>query len=156
MWGPISLLHPHPHLTLSADLATPAQATELYHTLVTILFGTFYDARTTQHDPTAESAWTIAALVPAFCALDPAPYEPVSARKPAGAESILTRDAPLEPLLVPSTPPPSDLATTLTTSYRRALAYPLYRSWALAERCAADVARCLSQGTPPLRLLILI
>ncbi len=39
-----------------------------------------------------------------------------------------------------------ELAAVLTTSYRRALAFPLYRSFALAEACRSDVASFLYQG----------
>jgi protein SHQ1 len=40
-----------------------------------------------------------------------------------------------------------ELAETLIPSYRRALTFPLYRSWALADACRADVARILLRGT---------
>ncbi|THH33920.1 hypothetical protein EUX98_g349 [Antrodiella citrinella] len=101
-------------------LPTPAQTAGIYHTLLTILFSHAYDARTTQHDPTSESGWTISILTPAFSALDPAPYR-----------------AP---------PIPSELAAVFTASYRRCFAFPLYRSFALAEACRADVAALLVKG----------
>ncbi|KAH9057090.1 SHQ1-domain-containing protein [Lactarius deliciosus] len=112
-------------------IASPQETRALYLTLATLLFSYAYDARTTQHDPTPESAWTISALTPAFSALDPPPY-------PSGVD-----DDP---------PPPSssdvrELAQSLIPSYRRALAFPLYRSWALAEACRADAARLLACGT---------
>ena len=110
------------------DLATPYQTHQLYLTLLTLLFGYAYESCTTQHDPTPESGWTISSLVPAFSALDPAPYAPVP--ESATAETF---DA-------------SELAATFTASYRRALAFPLFRSFPLAERCRADVAAFLRGG----------
>ncbi|KAH9001776.1 SHQ1-domain-containing protein [Lactarius akahatsu] len=83
-------------------IASPQETRALYLTLVTLLFSYAYDARTTQHDPTPESAWTISALTPAFSALDPPPY-------PSGDIDV------------------RELAQSLTPSYRRALAFPLYR-----------------------------
>ncbi|KAA1471350.1 SHQ1-domain-containing protein [Dentipellis sp. KUC8613] len=104
-------------------LATPEQTHSLYLTLATLLFSYTYDARTTQQDPTPESAWTICTLTPAFSALDPPPYPS------------------------PSPSPSADLATTFAASYRRALAFPLHRSWALTEACRTDVAGVLQRGT---------
>ncbi|TFY59537.1 hypothetical protein EVJ58_g5721 [Rhodofomes roseus] len=109
-------------------LATPQQTHNLYLTLVTLLFSYAYDCRTTQHDPTPESAWTLSVLTPAFSALDPAPY---------------SADPPPPNLSSFSTP---ELSATFAASYRRALAFPLYRSWKLAERCRADVAALLGRG----------
>ncbi|KAJ7653072.1 SHQ1 protein-domain-containing protein [Mycena polygramma] len=97
-----------------------------YLTLVTILFSYAYDARTTQGDSTPESAWTLCSLVPAFSALDPAPY---------GA-----------PTTSSETPSPSDLVASLSQSYRRCLCFPLYRSFLLAEVCREDVAALFSLG----------
>ncbi|KZV69670.1 SHQ1-domain-containing protein [Peniophora sp. CONT] len=112
------------YLTLPADV----RATRL--TLLTVLFAAAYDTRTTQGDPTPESAWTVCALTPAFAALDPAPYTfPPSFSPPHS-----------------SSPDDLELQATLATSYRRALAYPLYRSWALAEACRRDVGALLSHG----------
>ncbi|PCH38387.1 SHQ1-domain-containing protein [Wolfiporia cocos MD-104 SS10] len=111
-------------------LAAPSPTHDLYLTLVTLLFSYAYDTRTTQHDPTPESAWTICSLTPAFSALDPPPYPPLS---PQPATSAAAVAAP-------------ELAATLATSYRRALAFPLYRSFALAEACRADVAALLARG----------
>ncbi|KAI0282729.1 SHQ1 protein-domain-containing protein [Russula brevipes] len=111
-------------------LASPHETRSLYLTLLTLLFAYAYDARTTQHDPTPESAWTIAALTPAFAALDPPPY-----RHPRPSPRVGGRDTPHE------------LAETLVPSYRRVLAFPLYRSWALADACRADVAHFLLRGT---------
>ncbi|OCH95608.1 SHQ1-domain-containing protein [Obba rivulosa] len=109
-------------------LATPQQTHDLYLTLLTLLFSYAYEARTTQHDPTPESAWTLSVLTPAFSALDPAPYSDVAR--------------------TPSSPPfaASEIAETLAASYRRALAFPLYRSFSLVEACRADVAALLAQG----------
>ncbi|KAI0315850.1 SHQ1-domain-containing protein [Amylostereum chailletii] len=104
-------------------LMNASQTQNIYLTLITILFAYTYDARFTQHDPTPESAWTICSLTPAFSALDPAPY----ALAP-GSPDVLFKSA-------------------LTACYRRALAFPLYRSWALAEACRKDTARILSRGT---------
>ncbi|KAH9946275.1 SHQ1-domain-containing protein [Epithele typhae] len=107
-------------------LPTVEQTHELYLTLLTILFSYAYDVRTTQHEPTPESAWTIASLTPAFSALDPPPYAP-SSRGPLS----LSVD---------------ELEVTFAASYRRSLSFPLYRSWALAEACRIDVARLLAGG----------
>ncbi len=38
------------------------------------------------------------------------------------------------------------MAATLVPSYRRSLAFPLHRSFALAEKCRADVAALLLKG----------
>ncbi|KAL0947096.1 hypothetical protein HGRIS_013236 [Hohenbuehelia grisea] len=108
-------------------LATPHQTHVCYLTLLSLLFSYAYDSRTTQCDPTPESAWTIAALVPAFTALDPPPYDDTHIPFP----------------LVFS---PAELNAALVPSYRRCLAFPLYRSFALAEACRADVAGYLSKG----------
>ncbi|KAF7323634.1 CS domain-containing protein [Mycena kentingensis (nom. inval.)] len=111
-------------------LSTPQESRGLYLNLVTILFSYAYDARTTEGDPTPESAWTICALTPAFAALDAAPYSPTAE---------------------------GDLAATLVQSYRRSLAYPLYRSFALAEACRVDVGRlCRSGKRAVLRALLAV
>lgn len=112
----------------TADLATQQQTHELYLTLCSLLFAYAYDSRTTQHDPTPESGWTTTSLVPAFTALDPPPYT----QKPA--------DSPF------GTFHPSELAATFVASYRRSLAFPLFRSFALAEKCRGDVAAFLRGG----------
>jgi protein SHQ1 len=114
------------------DLATSTQTRDLYLTLVTLLFSYAYDARFTQHDPSTESAWTISALTPAFSALDPPPY----------TTGIHSASIPAHgPIFTPS-----EVASTLVPSYRRSLAFPLYRSFALAEACRADVAELLCKG----------
>ncbi|KAG8748029.1 hypothetical protein FRC10_009781 [Ceratobasidium sp. 414] len=94
-------------------LLSPSRTHQLRITLCTILFAALYDIRTTQNDPTPESAWTICSLVPAFSALDP----------------------------------PISLHSALRTSYRRALAFPLYRSFPLCQRIQQDIADVLSRGT---------
>lgn len=100
---------------------------------MTLLFAYAYDSRTTQHDPTPESGWTISTLVPAFSALDPPPYPPPQEnRNPPRPET--------------SEPTPADWAATFAASYRRALAFPLFRSFDLAEQCRADVAAFLRGG----------
>ncbi|KAI0255359.1 SHQ1 protein-domain-containing protein [Lactifluus subvellereus] len=101
-------------------LASPRETRDIYLTLLTLLFAYAYDARTTQHDPTPESAWTIAALTP------PSPLS-----------------TPLHEDEAPERWPTTE---TLIPSYRRALAFPLHRSWALAESCRADAARFLGRG----------
>jgi protein SHQ1 len=111
----------------SADLPTPAQTHGLYLALVTLLFSYAYETRTTQCDPTPESAWTLATLTPAFSALDPPDVPATSASDPLRFSGV-------------------ELAETLVTSYRRSLAFPLYRSFILAEACRGDVARLLSKG----------
>ena len=40
-----------------------------------------------------------------------------------------------------------ELTETLLACYRRAIAFPLYRSWALADACRADAALFLLRGT---------
>ncbi|KAF8655968.1 hypothetical protein AX16_002828 [Volvariella volvacea WC 439] len=113
-------------------LATIKQVHELYLTLVTLLFSYAYECRTTQCDPTPESAWTLSVLTPAFSALDP-PKLPSSStdNAPSSEPVAFTEDA---------------LSATLVPSYRRCLAFPLYRSFALAKACQQDVARLLTKG----------
>ncbi|KAG2349569.1 SHQ1-domain-containing protein [Suillus weaverae] len=112
-------------------LPTQSQQRNLYLTLLTLLFACAYDRRTTQHDPTPESAWTICSLVPAFSALDPPPY-------------IYSENAPLS---IPTSGfTDHDLASALIPSYRRSLAFPLYRSFAMADACRDDVAAILAKG----------
>jgi protein SHQ1 len=113
------------------DLPTKSQQRNLYLTLLTLLFAYAYDRRTTQCDPTPESAWTICSLVPAFSALDPPPY--------GTAEDV--------PLSIPTSElTDDDLASALTPSYRRSLAFPFYRSFAMADACRKDVAALLAKG----------
>ncbi|KAM6500853.1 SHQ1 domain containing protein [Amanita muscaria] len=107
-------------------LATSQQTHDLYLTLATILFSYAYESRTTQHDPTPESAWTICNLTPAFSALDP-PSSFAAEKEPFDKFAHRIRNA-----LIPS--------------YRRSLAFPLYRSFALADACWQDVAKLLSGG----------
>jgi protein SHQ1 len=118
------------------DLATPEQTRNTYLTLVTLLFAYVYDARFTQHDPTPESAWTTCTLVPAFSALDPAPYTPQPGASPSSGQN--TSSVHLFE--------PHEVASSLTASYRRSLAYPLYRSWKLCGACRDDVANILARG----------
>ncbi|KAG6831306.1 hypothetical protein H0H92_011513 [Tricholoma furcatifolium] len=108
-------------------LPTTAQTHNLYLVLLTILFSYAYESRTNQRDPTPESAWTLSTLVPAFSALDPPDFRPQS----LGNALEFT---------------PEELSQTFVTSYRRALAFPLYRSFMLAEVCRSDVAGFLSGG----------
>jgi protein SHQ1 len=117
--------HGHPERKKKKDIASAQESQTLYLSLLTLLFSYAYDARTTQHDPTPESAWTIAVLTPAFAALDP----------PTSSSGV---DDP---------PSSSDIVESLVPSYRRALAFPLYRSWAIAEACRMDAARLLARGT---------
>lgn len=116
---------------ITLDLTTPIQTHFLYLTLVTLLFSYAYESRTSQHDPTPESAWTICSLTPAFSALDPPnpelPYSPVA-------------------VLNLNTFSSQELIATFIPSYRRSLAFPLYRSFALAEACRFDVAQLLLRG----------
>jgi protein SHQ1 len=109
-------------------LFTAAQAHSVRLTLVGLLFAYAYDARTTQLDQTPESAWTICSLIPVFAGLDPPPYTTTP------------------PGLDPSASLRHDISTTLQASYRRALAYPLFRSWTLCEACRQDVARIFGSG----------
>ncbi|OAX36605.1 SHQ1-domain-containing protein [Rhizopogon vinicolor AM-OR11-026] len=107
------------------------QQRNLYLTLLTLLFAYAYDRRTTQHDPTPESAWTICSLIPAFSALDPPPYITVEGVPQSTPTSEFTDD---------------DLASALMPSYRRSLTFPLYRSFAMADACRKDVAAVLAKG----------
>ncbi|TFK64078.1 SHQ1-domain-containing protein [Pluteus cervinus] len=109
-------------------LATPSHTRGLYLTLITLLFSYAYECRTTQCDPTPESSWTLGSLTPAFSALDPPTS---SVRSTEKSENPFTKD---------------ELMATLVPSYRRALAFPLYRSFALAEVCQNDVACFLGKG----------
>lgn len=111
-------------------LATEIQTHDLYLTLITLLFAYLYDSRTSQHDPTPESAWTICNLIPAFSALDP----PHSSYYVGGRHTFSV----------------DELKETLLPSYRRLLAFPLYRSFALAEKCQEDLANSLKQGKRPI------
>ncbi|KAF8968360.1 SHQ1 protein-domain-containing protein [Flammula alnicola] len=107
-------------------LATEIQTHDLYLTLLTLLFSYMYDSRTSQHDPTPESAWTMGNLTPAFTALDP----PHSSRY-MGGHHVFTKD---------------ELQESLVPSYRRSLTFPLYRSFILVEKCREDVAGILQKG----------
>jgi protein SHQ1 len=98
---------------------------------VTLLFSYAYDARSTQHDPSTESAWTISSLIPGFSALDPPPYH---SERDVTAATLTSEFSS------------SELVETLLPSYRRSLAFPLYRSFAFAEACRLDVAEFLSRG----------
>ncbi|KAH6919073.1 SHQ1 protein-domain-containing protein [Coprinopsis sp. MPI-PUGE-AT-0042] len=104
-------------------LATEKQTKQLYLTLTTLLFAYAYESRTNQLDPTPESAWTLCTLTPAFSALDPP--------NPSGTTRSFSQE---------------ELVQALIPSYRRSLAFPLYRSWALAEKCRIDAARLLAKG----------
>ncbi|KIM49444.1 hypothetical protein M413DRAFT_108537 [Hebeloma cylindrosporum] len=107
-------------------LATEVQTHNLYLTLITLLFSYMYDSRTSQHDPTSESAWTICNLTPSFTALDP----PISSYYTGGCHTFSE----------------DELQETLVPSYRRSLTFPLYRSFALSEKCREDVASIFRKG----------
>ncbi|KLO10716.1 SHQ1-domain-containing protein [Schizopora paradoxa] len=112
-------------------LTTHLQAHNIYLTLMTLLASYAYESRTTQNDPTPESAWTICSLTPAFSALDPPPY-PTS-----------------PPVISPSHSnefTSSELQSTLIPFIRRAIAFPLYRNFALAKQCIRDVSNALCRG----------
>ncbi|KAK0228395.1 SHQ1 protein-domain-containing protein [Armillaria fumosa] len=136
----------HPHIKASGDfqfteaeelvmlnlprvefLATEMETHNMYLTLINLLFSYSYETRTTHHDPTPESAWTISSLTPCFSALDPPPY---------CDQSAIHTDVFS----------PSEITSTVVASYRRSLAFPLYRSFTLAERCRLDVAELLMKG----------
>ncbi|KIY51073.1 SHQ1-domain-containing protein [Fistulina hepatica ATCC 64428] len=97
----------------------------LYLTLVTLLFSYSYETRSSQMDATAESAWTMSILTPAFAALDPPSYACLPELGHFFVEHV---------------------HATLVSSYRRSLAYPLYRSFAFAEACQCDVVAFISKG----------
>ncbi|TFK27328.1 SHQ1-domain-containing protein, partial [Coprinopsis marcescibilis] len=109
-------------------LATARQTHELYLTLATLLFAYSYESRTNQLDPTPESAWTMCNLIPAFTALDPPSASHDWSPEHSGQFSK------------------NELKATLLPSYRRSLSFPLYRSFALAEKCRSDTAGLLSKG----------
>jgi protein SHQ1 len=113
-----------------SDLLTAVQTHNLYLTLLTLLFSYCYDSRTTQHEPTTESPWTISILTPAFSALDPPPYDS-NANEASSA---------------PDTFASSEIISTLVPSFRRSLSFPLFRSFTLADECRKDVGRLLSRG----------
>lgn len=81
--------------------------------MIAILFAYCYDERTTQGDPTVESAWTISILAPNLAPLD-------------------DNFTMIEEVTIACT--------------RRALAYPLYRNWDLANKCLDDVYMILRLG----------
>ncbi|KAG7092282.1 hypothetical protein E1B28_008644 [Marasmius oreades] len=108
-------------------LPSQRQTHNLYLTLLTVLFAYAYDSRTTQHDPTPESAWTLCTLVPAFSALDPGPYTSTV----WDPSSAFHRE---------------EIAAVFIPSYRRSLSFPLYRSFALAQKCRDDVAKFIARG----------
>ncbi|KAI0262860.1 SHQ1-domain-containing protein [Gloeopeniophorella convolvens] len=115
------------HLPRKEYLASSQETASLHLLLMSILWSYAYDSRTTQHDPTPESAWTISVLTPAFSALDP----PLPPTREVIGDSTITEQ---------------ELVAAFIPSYRRSLAFPLYRSWALAEVCRMDVARFLIRG----------
>ena len=131
------------------DLASPQETHNLYLTLLTLLFAYAYDSRTTQHDPTPESAWTIAALTTAFSALDPPPYShsPPTYLSPQAIQRIRTKGDDDDSKHSDFDFESAELAETFIPSYCRAIAFPLYRSWALADACRKDVAHILLRGT---------
>lgn len=122
------------------DLTTPAQTRGLYLTLISILFSYAYESRTTQCDPTPESAWTLSNLIPSFSALDP----PTSPARESKEENHSSSASGFPDNAVTFTN--NELTAALIPSYRRALAFPLYRSFALAEACQRDVACLFAKG----------
>ncbi|PFH52400.1 hypothetical protein AMATHDRAFT_189553 [Amanita thiersii Skay4041] len=108
-------------------IPTHRQTHNLYLILITLLFSYAYESRTTQCDPTPESAWTICTLTPAFSALDPPSYDTADDK----SWDSFTYD---------------EVRAVLIPSYRRSLAFPLYRSFPLAEACRHDVAYFLARG----------
>ncbi|EGN95483.1 hypothetical protein SERLA73DRAFT_113046 [Serpula lacrymans var. lacrymans S7.3] len=144
------LVWQHPYLTQDGDpvyteaenmimlrlprkeyMPTADQQHNLYLTLISVLFSYAYDARTTLHDPTSESAWTICSLTPAFSALDAPPYWQAQDQPLSSGEAVFSTE---------------EILSTLVQSYRRVLAFPLYRSFVLADSCRMDVAKVLSRG----------
>lgn len=119
------------HEHCSVDLASPLQKHNIYLTLLTLLFSSAYDARTTQDDPTSESAWTICSLTPAFSALDPPPYLPNSPTIMSESVSEFRHE---------------ELQTTLLPSIRRSLIFPLYRNFEFTIQCIRDVSLALIRG----------
>ena len=87
--------------------------------LLEIVFAFAYEARASYDDPTPESAWTICKLCRSLV---------------CSTEAQVTADV--------------DVLRVLRASYRRALTFPLYRSWALCERIRHDVADCLTGPHP--------
>lgn len=87
--------------------------------LCELLFAFAYEARVSQDDPTPESAWTICKLCRSLVCF---------------TEARISSHA--------------DTPYVLRSSYRRALTFPLYRSWTLCEQIRHDVAACLSGPRP--------
>lgn len=115
------------------DLINDEQSHSLYLALISFLFSYSYESRTTLLDPTPESAWTLCSLTPLFSALDLTPYT-----NPDGKNKKPTTD-----LFEFSK---EEIVATLIPSYRRSLAFPLYRSFNLSEACSEDVASFLRSG----------
>ena len=104
----------------------------MYLTLISFLFSYAYEVRSTKHDFNPESAWTICTLTPAIGALDPPPYDMLTEFVVTSANSQIFSQGELLAALVPC--------------YRRSLAFPLYRSFAFADACRADLANFLLRG----------
>jgi protein SHQ1 len=115
------------------DLLSTSEIHDMYLTLVTFLFSYAYELRSTKYDFNPESAWTICTLTPAISALDPPPYGMPTeiAATTSPASQFFSR---------------GELLATLIPCYRRSLAFPLYRSFALADACRKDVAGFLLMG----------
>ena len=105
----------------------------MYLLLITFLFSYAYEVRSTKNDFNPESAWTICTLTASIAALDAPPYDPP-------VNYVPTTSALLENFSQ------AQLLATLVTCYRRSLAFPLYRSFALADACRIDLANFLLKG----------
>ena len=84
-------------------------------------------------------------LTTAFSALDPPPYSHSPPHRSPQVIQRITKDddskhSDFDFEL-------AELAETFISSYCRAIAFPLYRSWALADACRKDVAHFLLRGT---------
>lgn len=97
----------------SSSSAAEVLSTQATALLVQLLFAYMYEMHVSYNDPSTESAWTLCKLCRSLCC----------SSDPQAAGTTLP--------------------TVVRACYRRALTYPLYRSWALCERVHADMVQCL-------------
>jgi len=84
---------------------------------------------------------TLVSILFAFC------YENRSNMNDPSSESAWTISALIPAFTALDVSSATSLKESLRASYRRALAFPLYRSWKFCERCKLDVADILEGGT---------
>lgn len=91
--------------------------------LVQVLFAYLYEAHVSMDDPSPESAWTLIKL----------------------SRSLSCFASPMAP--------GESLHDVLIGCYRRALTYPLYRSWTLCERVRSEMVTLLQGDDAPARVV---